>query len=90
MQKCKAQSTMRVEYVAVLEAVKEVIWLDKLMFKMRLKQRVINLHCDSQSALYLASNQMMKNNKIKHIDIMYHFIRHVVFDKSIELVKIYK
>lgn len=54
---------------------------------MGLKQDVINLHCDIKSALHLAANQVM-NREVKHIYIRYHFIRQVVSNKMIELVKI--
>jgi ATP-binding cassette subfamily B (MDR/TAP) protein 1 len=87
LQKCVAQSTTEAEYVAVAEAAKEAVWLDKLVTEMGLPHDIVNLHCDSQSALHLAVNQMM-NCRVKHIDIRYHFLRQVVFDKMIELVKI--
>lgn len=87
MQKCVAQSTTEAEYVAAAEAAKEAIWLDKLIMEMGLTQGVVNLHCDSQSALHLAANQVM-DSRVKHIDIRYHFIREAVSDKTIELVKI--
>ena len=54
---------------------------------MGLKQGYVNLHCDSQSALHLAVNQVM-DSRVKHIDVRYHFIRQVVSDKMLELVKI--
>ena len=87
MQKCVAQSTTKAEYVATAEAAKEAIWLDRLATEMGLPRDIVNLHCDSQSALHLAINQVM-DSSMKHIDIRYHFIRQHVFDKTIELVKI--
>ena len=47
----------------------------------------MKLHCDSQSALHLAVNQVM-DSRVKHIDVRYHFIRQVVSDNLFELVKI--
>lgn len=87
LQNCVAQSTTEAEYVAAAEAAKEALWLDRLVAKMRLSHDIVNLHCDSQSALHLAVNQVM-NSLVKHIDIQYHFIREAVSDKKIELVKI--
>lgn len=87
MQNCVAQSTTEAEYVAAAEAAKETIWLDRLIMEMRLKQGVVNFDCDSPRALHLAANQVM-NSKVKHIDFRYHFIRQVVYDKTIEVVKI--
>ena len=47
----------------------------------------MKLHCDSQSALHLAVNQVM-DSRVKHIDVRYHFIRQAVSDNLFELVKI--
>src|SRR5450759_3514292 len=78
---------MEAEYIATAEATKEAIWLDRLITEMGLKKDIVNLHCDSQSALHLAANQVM-NSRVKHIDIRYHFLRQAVSDRMIELVKI--
>jgi hypothetical protein len=87
LQKCIAQSTTEAEYVAAAESSKEAIWLDRLVTEMGLTHDIVDLHCDSQSALHLAVNHVM-DSKVKHIDIRYHFIRQAVSDKMIELVKI--
>ena len=87
LQKCIAQSTTEAEYVAAAEATKEAIWLDRLVTEMGLPHEIVTLHCNSQSALHLAVNQVM-NNRVKHIDIRYPFTREVVSNKKIELVKI--
>ncbi|OAE25327.1 hypothetical protein AXG93_4620s1410 [Marchantia polymorpha subsp. ruderalis] len=71
LQKCVAQSTTEAEYVAAAEAEKEVIWLDWLIMEMGLTQGVVDLHCDSQSALHLAANHVM-DSRMKHIDIRRH------------------
>ena len=49
---------------------------------------VPTLHCDSQSAIMLAKNPMF-HAKTKHIDVKYHFIRDVLDDKHMELVKVH-
>lgn len=72
-----AQSITEVEYVAAAEVANEAIWFDKLIIEMKLKHEVVNLHYDSPIALHLTSNQVI-NNKVKYINIMYQFIRHVV------------
>ena len=87
MQKCIAQSTAEVEHVVAAKAAKEAIWLNRLISEMGLQQELVNLHCDSQSALHLATNQMM-DGRVKHIDIKYHFIKEAVSNKRIDLVKI--
>jgi hypothetical protein len=47
----------------------------------------LNLYSNSQSAIHLATNQVM-DSRVKHIDIRYHFLRHAVAEKMFELVKI--
>ena len=87
LQKCVTLSTTEAEYVAAAEAAKETIWLNQLVTELGLKQEHVNLHCDSQSALHLATNQVM-DGRVKHIDVKYHYIRQIVSEKKIELVKI--
>lgn len=54
---------------------------------MELKHEIANFHFDSQNSLQLVANQML-DNRMKHINITYHFIIHAICDKNIELVKI--
>ena len=46
------------------------------------------LHCDSWSAIQLAKNPVF-HAKTKHVDVKYHFIREVIEDKQIQLVKVH-
>ena len=45
---------------------------------------MLTLHCDSR----LAKNQVF-HAKTKHIDVKYHFIRDMLEDKLLELVKVH-
>ncbi|KAL0458151.1 UNVERIFIED_CONTAM: Retrovirus-related Pol polyprotein from transposon TNT 1-94 [Sesamum latifolium] len=45
------------EYMAVAEAAKEALWLNGLAKELGVEQGRVQLHCDSQSAIYLAKNQ---------------------------------
>ena len=58
------------------------------MTDLGIKQELPVLHCDSQSAIQLAKNPVF-HAKTKHIDVKYHFIREVVDDKQIQLVKVH-
>ena len=69
------------------EAAKEAIWLGRFVTDMGLMQRSITLHCDSMSAIHLAVNQKM-DGRLKHIDIIYHYLREVVEEKKIDFTKI--
>ena len=79
---------IEVEYIAVAHACKEAIWLNKLLGEFKVKQDVLRVNCDSQSALHLAKNPVF-HSWIKHIDIRYHFVRDVVDDGLISLLKVH-
>ena len=76
-------STTEAEYMAVTEAVKEAIWLRGLVEDLGLQQGVITVFYDSQSAIHLTKHQKYYE-RIKHIDVRYHFIR------EIEVIKVKK
>ena len=56
IQKIVALSTIVAEYVAVIEAAKEMIWLYSLLDELGKKQEMGILHSDSQSAIFLAKH----------------------------------
>ena len=73
LQNCITQSTTEAEYVAIMEACKEAIWLGRLVADLGIKIEMLELHCDSQSAIQLVKNPVF-HAKTKHIDVKYHFI----------------
>ena len=62
------------EYVTLIEAVKEAIWLQSLMDNLGIKQNFLRVHCDSMSVIYLVKNQVY-HARTKHIDVKYHFVQ---------------
>ena len=46
------------------------------------------LYCDSQSAIHLAKNPAF-HSKTKHIDLRYHWIRHVLEEEQLSLENIH-
>ena len=48
----------------------------------------VEVHCDSQSAIYLAKNFVYRE-KTKHIKTKYNFIREVIADGDVKVVKIH-
>ena len=83
-----AMSTTEAEYMAVGEAAKETLWLTGLVKELGVEQGGVQLHCDSQSAIYLANNQVY-HARTKHIDVRYHKIRELLASKQIFLLKIH-
>lgn len=48
----------KAEYIAAMHACKEAIQLRQLLGELKVKQNMLELHCDIQSALYLARNPL--------------------------------
>ena len=48
----------------------------------------LNVFCDSQSVIHLATNLAYHNNT-KHIDVRYHFVRHVIDGGKVALKKVH-
>ena len=65
-------STTKAEYVAIVEATKEALWLKDLVSELGMNQRSVMVFCDSQSAICLKKNQGF-HEKAKHIDVRFHF-----------------
>jgi phosphoribosyl-AMP cyclohydrolase len=82
-----ALSTTEVEYMAATHASKEAVWLQRLCSGIRLVQQVVRIDCDSQSAIFLVKNLAYHSNT-KHIDIQYHFVRDMVEEKKVLLMKV--
>uniref|UniRef100_A0A2N9G4M2 CCHC-type domain-containing protein n=1 Tax=Fagus sylvatica TaxID=28930 RepID=A0A2N9G4M2_FAGSY len=86
LQSIVAMSTTEAEYMAVAEAAKEALWLKGLVKELGLNQGGVQMHCDSQSAIYLAKNQVY-HARTKHIDVRFHKIRELIVTGDIVLEK---
>ena len=73
--------------MALIEAVKEALWLSGLVREFKMEQKAITVFCDNQGALQLSKNQVF-HERTKHIDIKVHFIRETVASGSILVEKI--
>ena len=56
IQSLVAMSNTEAEYMVVVEATKEALWLKGPVKELGLNQGGVQLHCDSQSAIYLAKH----------------------------------
>ncbi|GKV15798.1 hypothetical protein SLEP1_g26549 [Rubroshorea leprosula] len=88
LQKCVALSTTEAEYIAATEAGKEMLWMQRFLQELGLKQKEYVVFCDSQSAIDLSKNTMY-NARTKHIDLRYHWLRLVTKNKQFQLRKIH-
>ena len=88
LQSTVALSTTEAEYMAMTEAMKEAIWLQGLLDDLGVDQDLLKINCDSMSAIYLAKNQVY-HARTKHIDVRFHFVREILDEGDIELLKIH-
>ncbi|GJX10007.1 RNA-directed DNA polymerase, eukaryota [Tanacetum coccineum] len=87
LQHVVALSTTEAEYMALMEAVKESIWLKGLLIELGVNLRLVVVNCDNQSAIHLSRNAMF-HKRTKHVNLRYHFIKEIVESKEIEVAKI--
>ena len=88
LQSISILSIIEAEYIGVIEAAKESLWLKGLALKMGLMQEAVRVHYDSKSALLLAQNSIY-HTRMKYIDIRNHQIRDLMEQGKVELVKVH-
>lgn len=71
----------------VAKVVKKALWLTRLVKELGVEQGGGQLHCDSQSVIYLANNRVY-HARAKHIDVRFHKIRELVAYRHILLQKV--
>ena len=77
-----AASTTEAEYMAAAAAVKEGLWLRKLLSDLGVKVLTINILADNQSAIKLLRNPI-SSLRSKHIDVIHHFARERVMRREV-------
>ncbi|KAG2736889.1 hypothetical protein G9P44_000979 [Scheffersomyces stipitis] len=81
-----ATSTTEAEYIALAEAVKEVLWLRTLFGELQIPLTLpIGIHEDNVSCIKLSEHPTV-HSRTKHIDIRYHFIRERIKEETIKLI----
>eukprot|EP00253_Pinus_taeda_P008812 PITA_08812 len=84
-QRLIALNTAEAECIASNEACSEAVWLQKLstgLFGQELEPTMV--HCDNQSYVKLLEN-LVFHDRLKHIEIKYHYIRDMVQRREIRL-----
>jgi hypothetical protein len=80
-----ALSTAEAEYIALSVAVREAVWLRKLLTDLfDHEMDPIIIHCDNQSCVKLSENPVF-HDRSKHIEIKYHYIRDMVQRKAVHV-----
>ena len=82
LQQTVAASTTEAEYMAAAAAIKEALWMRRLLSELGLDPGTILIKADSQSAIKLLKNPIV-SMRSKHIDVIYHFARERVARKDV-------
>ncbi|MCO5579082.1 hypothetical protein L7F22_032934 [Adiantum nelumboides] len=83
-----ASSSCEAEYRAASDAVKEAIWIGNFLKELNLQVKLpYIIYCDSMAAID-ASRKPKESEKLKHLDIQDHFVRHKVEEGIITLTYI--
>jgi transposase InsO family protein len=77
-----AASTTEAEYMAAAAAVKEGLWLRKLLSDFSINIQPINILADNQSAIKILRNPI-SSLRSKHIDVIHHFARERVMRNEV-------
>ena len=65
-----------------------MLWLKRFLQELEIVQENYKIHCGNQNALDWSKN-LMYHSCTKHIDIRYHWIREVMDQQLLKLVKIH-
>lgn len=85
LQSCISLSTTESEYVSAASAVKEMIWLKRLLTACDSCQKdEFCLYVDNMSAIKLIKNPEF-HQKTKHIDVKFHFVRDMYEKRVIDV-----
>jgi len=91
LQKTVALSTMAAENMALCEASKEAVWLNKLVqskatqgLRTAISGGPINIKVDNSGCIDFSKNPV-ETKRTKHIDIHYHFVREAITTDKVTL-----
>eukprot|EP00253_Pinus_taeda_P015216 PITA_15216 len=82
-----ALATTKAGYMTATHASKEAVRLQRLCSSTGLVHGAVRIDCDNQSEILLAKNPAYHSKK-KHIDVQYHFVRDMIEDRMVLLVKV--
>ena len=83
LQSTVALSTTEAEYMVMMKAMNETVWLQGLLDDLGTDHDLLKINCDSMSAIYLAKNQLYHAKK-KHINVSFHFIWKILDEGDIK------
>lgn len=73
--------------MALTKATTEAVWLRRLLYQIGQPQKITVLFCDNQSSISMTTSTKHQD-RTKHIDIQYHYVREQVLQETITIVHI--
>ena len=87
-QQTVALSSTEAEYMALGDAVKELLWLTQLLKHIGLKMNKVPCIFEDNEGCRMLSTHPVHHQRTKHIDIKHHFVRHHISEGNCEIVSI--
>lgn len=87
-QQTVALSSTEAEYMALSDAVKELLWLKQLLKHIGLKLNRVPCIFEDNEGCRMLSAHPVHHQRTKHIDIKHHFVRHHISERNCEIVSI--
>ncbi len=84
LQHCVATSTCEAEIYSISECAKHCSWFINLLKELNYNIPEINIFTDNKAAINICNNNII-NQKNKHMDIRFHFIKELIFENKIKL-----
>ena len=75
---------MEAELIAMIEGVKEAMWIASIVEECQGERPTIEVYCDNMAAISV-TKESKGISKAKHIDIKYHFLKDLVESKTISI-----
>jgi hypothetical protein len=84
-QKTVSRSSTEAKYKAMADATTEIVWVQAVLHELHVSgPSSARLWCNNMGAKYLASNPIF-HERMKHVEIDYHFVRDRVVQKLLEV-----
>lgn len=77
LQKCVTISSTTAEYIFIIDACKEILWLMNFFKELKLNHDEYIIHRDSQSVIYVDKNAPFHTGS-KHTSVRYYWIQNVL------------
>lgn len=87
-QKLVSKSSTEAELIAVSDQISQIIWIKNFLSDQGYEMKPIIIYQDNQSAITLENKGLTNNNRMKHIEIRYYFIKDLIDQKQVEVTYI--